>query len=256
MLKPLHLLARSVKQFAIGLGPAFAMALVCLAVQIGLWHVLMSRVLALFPTAPERSLEEILSDPGREPYWLHQAGDAAAYTTGLSVFFFFHALVALMLTAWLLNRHTGLHWLGVLRRAARGAGLVTCGAAVVFAVSYLIDDVFPATRYVRFDFTAAGMIAVWFGGTALLLPARLMGHEPTAATGLVRNTVIAGLALVPWFYVSEIVGAPIRHCRECGGFFEGIFVFLPVLGAYLFGLTVSSAAVSAAACMPADATRP
>jgi hypothetical protein len=137
----------------------------------------------------------------------------------------------------------------VLRRALRGAGLLTCGAAIVFAAAFFVDDVLPATRYVRFNFSAAAIVGVWLAATALLLPARLMGHEPDASSGFVRTTVIATLALVPWFYASEVLGAPLRHCHECGGFFEGAFVFWPLLGAYFLGLTVSSAAVSAAACM-------
>ncbi|HYR29681.1 MAG TPA: hypothetical protein VEU30_14530 [Thermoanaerobaculia bacterium] len=259
MEKPLRLLVHSLKQFAIGFGPAIAMAFVCLVLQIGAMKVVSYAWLPIASTIsaarPERSLDEMLSETlsnmGRVD-WYAQARDVIGSTLFLSVFFFFHALVALILTSWLLRRRAGFDRVRVLRRALRGAGLLSLGTAVVYGAAYFVDDVLPATRYVQFNFDTAAMVGIWFGGTALLLPARLMGHEPVAASGFLRNTLVAGLAMVPWFYASEVLGAPIRHCRECGGFFEGIFVFLPVLGFYLLGLTVSSAAVSAAACMPAE----
>ena len=186
-------------------------------------------------------------------WWRYQVAALIGHTAGKSILFFFHALVALLLTERLLRRRTGFDRTNVLRRAIRGTGLLTCGAAVVFAAAFVVDDVLPATRFLRFDFTAAATLAVWFGGTALLLPARVMGHEPATSSGLLRTTFIVALVLVPWFLVSELAGRPMRHCHECFGLFEGGIVSIPLLGAYLLGLTVSSAAVSAAACMPARA---
>jgi hypothetical protein len=213
----------------------------------------MSRVLvigwgAVAPEKPVRPLGYTGPWDWREDAWdsLYSALDA-------SVLFFFHALVALIVTAWLLRARAGFDLLRVLRRAVRGAGLLTCAAAVVFAAAYLVDDALPATRYVRFNFSAAAMVALWFGASALLLPARLMGHQPAAAAGFVRTTVLAALALLPWFHISEGLGAPLRHCYDnCGGMFFAGLDYLAFLGAYLLGLTVISAAVSAAACLPAE----
>ena len=256
MRKPLRLLAESLRQFAIGLGPALAMAFVGLAIHVVLMQLLFIGGQALFTPDPELTLDQILANLEEERDWRDDARDVSARTLGMSFFFFPHALVALILTSWLLRRRAGFDGIRVLRRALRGAALLSGATAVVYGAAYFVDDVFPATRYVRFNFDTAAMIGVWFAGTALLLPARLMGHEPVAASGFVKNTLVAALAMVPWFYASEVIGAPLRHCRECGGFFEGGCVFLPVLGAYLLGLTVSSAAVSAAACMRELPTAP
>jgi len=255
MLKPFRLLNDSLKNFAIGLGPAILMAFVCLALQIVVMNGITYAWLTISPPKAERSLDEMLNETlnsvGKVD-WREQARDVAASTIYMSVFFFFHALVALTLTSWLLRRLAGFERVRVLGRALRGAALLSVGMAVVYAAAYVVDDVLPATRYVRFNFTAAAMIGIWFGSTALLLPARLMGHKPATASGLLRTTLVVALVLVPWFFLSEIVGRPIRHCRECWGFFEGGIFTIPLLGAYLLGLTVSSAAVSAAACTPAE----
>jgi CubicO group peptidase (beta-lactamase class C family) len=249
MLKPLRLLFESLRQFAIGLGPAIVMAFVCLAIQHVLPNVVASGWTMFIPPEPPIDLDNLLNDIERYD-WRDDARQLLSHTAFVSTIFFFHVLVALILTAWLLRRQAGFDRLGVLGRAVQGACVLTLAAAVVFAAAYLADDLLRATRYLPFDFGAAAMIAVWFGGTALLLPARVMGHEPVAASGFLRNTLVATIALVPWFYASEVIGAPLRHCHECGGFFEGGCFFYPLLGAYLLGLTVSSAAVSAAACMP------
>ena len=248
---PIRLLGGSIKQFAIGLGPAFVMAFLCLAIQVGIAIVIHSAGNALFPPKPveDFDLGKLLL---QERDWRDMAAELMSHTLGLSFLFFFHALVALLLTAWLLRRYTKLDAARVSRRALRGAGLLTLAAAVIFAAGYALDHLLPATRYLRFDFSAVSLLAVWFGGTALILPARLMGHKPAAAEGFLKMTLTAMLVLVPWFYASEVLGAPLRHCRGCGGLFDGAIVFYPLLGAYLLGLTVSSAAVSAAACIPAE----
>ena len=252
MLKPVRLLFASLRQFAIGLGPAIVMAFACLFIQIALWKGLSFALIALFVPREEVPLEEMMNHAEHVGAydWRQDAAELFFHTGGVAAFFFFHALVALILTAWLLRRRAGFDRIRVLRRALWGAGLLTGAAALVFAAAYFVDNLLRATRDLSFDFKAAAVVAVWFLGTALLLPARVMGHQPVAASGLSRNTLIATMALVPWFYASEVLGAPLRHCHECGGFFEGAFVFYPLLGAYLLGLTVSSAAVSAAACMP------
>lgn len=250
MRKVFRLLNESLKQFALGLGPAILMAFVCLAVQIGL-PLVAGRILhAISPPEPPRGPLDFLEHPElqeRSSQWR----DLLGYTFMLSTLFFFHALVALVLTAWLLRRRTAFERGRVLRRALRGAALLTCAAAVVFAAAFTLTDILPVTRNVRFDFRALGMLGLWFAATALLLPARLMGYAPSAAPGFLQSTLVTTIVLVPWFYVSEIIGAPLRHCHECGGFFEGGLFFYPLLGAYLLSLTVSSAAISAAACMPA-----
>lgn len=250
MLKPFRLFDDSVKNFAVGLGPALLMAFVCLAIQLAVPMLLALAWNAIVPPTPPADFVQFMNGLFEPTDWRDGAVELLGYTVGKSILFFFHALVALILTAWLLRRSAGFNRMNLLRRALRGAGLFTCGAALVFAAGFLIDDLLPATRYIRFDFTAAATLAVWFGGTALLLPARLMGYEPATASGLLRTTLIVALVLVPWFFLSEIVGRPIRHCRECWGLFEGGLFSIPILGAYLLGLTVSSAAVSAAACMP------
>lgn len=254
MLKPIRLFGESLRQFAIGLGPAILMAFVCLAFQIvfprvvgPIWHT-------LFPSEPEpeQSVDEWLESLQHiEPSdWRDRAGELIDYTIPVSTLFFFHVLVALMLTAWLLRDRAGFAPGNALRRAVRGAAMFTCAAAVVFGAAYFVDNIHPATSSIRFNFKAAAIVAVWFGGSALLLPGRLMGFEPSAAPGFLRNTLFATMALVPWFYASEVLGAPLRHCRDCGGMLDGGLIYLSVLGAYWLGLTVSSAAVSAAACMP------
>lgn len=247
MLNPVRLFLRSLGQFARGAGPALVLAFLCLGVQYVLWETIVARLLALLPEKPSRPLEYT------GPYhWLEDIGDFYFDTLLTSFTFFFHALVALIVTSWLLRRRAGFERMPVLRRAVRGAASLTGAAAIVFAAAFFLDDVLPATRYVRFDFSAAGIVAVWLGATALLLPARLMGHEPAAAPGFVRTTAVATLAVVPWFYLSEIVGAPLRHCRDCGGTLDGGLFLSLTIAAYLFGLTVSSAAVSAAACIPME----
>jgi hypothetical protein len=249
MPKPIRLFFRSLLQFLRGFGPAFLLAWVCFAIQFG--DML---VPDLFPAPvesaePMKSLEERIFEPKD---WRDDVAHVMLYTRGFSGLFFFHALVALIVTAWLLRGPAGFAPLQVLPRALVGAIALTCGAAVVYAGANFLDDVYPATRYVKFDFSAAAMVALWFGGTALILPARLMGHQPSVASGWMKPTLIAAMALVPWFYASEVIGAPIRHCHDCGGFMDGGIFFYPLLGAYLLSLTVSSAAVSAAACMPME----
>jgi hypothetical protein len=255
MRKVFRLLNGSLKQFALGLGPAILMAFVCLAIQYVFPQVAGSAVLLFAPEpAPAPPL------PGPDDYnwnlelpgWRDQGRDLIGHTSMVSSLFFFHALVALILTAWLLRRREGFDRGTVLGRGILGAGVLTCGAAVVFAAAFVLSDILPATRYVHFNFGAFAMLALWFGSTALLLPARLMGYEPAAAPGFVQSTLITTIVLVPWFYVSEVVGAPLRHCHECGGFFEGGLFFWPLLGGYFLSLTVSSAAISAAACIPAE----
>jgi hypothetical protein len=246
MLTPIRLFLRSLKQFAAGLGPGLLLALLCLALQAGVAMGLASVEQTLVPATAAVSLV-----PGS---WSDQAGDLLVYTLAVSVFFFFHALTSLILTAWLLRCRAPFALIRVLRRAARGAGLLTGAAAVLIAVSFFLDDILPATRYVKFPFGAAVTLALWFGGTVLLLPARLMGHEP-ATPGFGQTTLATAITLVPWFFASEVLGAPLRRCHDCAGLFDGGIVFYPLLGAYLLGLTVSSAAVSAAACMP-TATKP
>lgn len=258
MLKPVRLLFESLQQFALGIGPGIVMAFVCLAIQVAdsipySWLVSSPPAPAPAPAPDfdEEWLNNIINNAGRVD-WREAVDEVASHTTFMAGSFFFHALVALMLTSWLLRRRAGFDRERVLRRALLGAGLLTVGMAVVYAAAYAVDNVLPATRYVRFNFDVAAMIGIWFGCTALLLPARLMGHEPAIASGWLKPTLIAAIALLPWFFVSEIVGRPLRHCRECGGFFEGGLVFWPLLGGYLLSLTVASAAVSAAACLPAD----
>jgi hypothetical protein len=252
--KPFRLLDDSIKQFALGLGPGMAMAFACLAIQVFLLYVLPAMAgsvwHAFFPPEPRPDPFDFLHRLGEARDWRDRAGDLFGHTLAVSTFFFFHALVALMLTAWLLRKRAGFDRDTVLRRALRGAGLLTCAAAVLFAAAFALGDLLPATRFQHFPFVTAAMLSLWFGVTALLLPARLMGHEPATASGRLRTTLVAAIVLLPWFFVSEVVGAPLRNCHECAGLFEGGVVFYPRLGAYLLLLTVSSAAVSAAACMP------
>ncbi|HEY0141836.1 MAG TPA: hypothetical protein VGF48_13135 [Thermoanaerobaculia bacterium] len=247
MLKPLRLFLRSLGQFARAVVAAVIMALVCLTIQLVLLPLLIDIWMAIVPAKPVRPFVYI------GPFdWRDEVPDSLFSTIGASVVFFFHALVALMATAWLLRSRAGFDPMPLLRRAIRGAALLACGAAIVFAAAFLLDDVLPATRYIRFDFSAAALVALWFGTTVLLLPARLMSYQPAVASGLARTTVISTLAALPWFYLSEIFGAPLRHCRDCGGTMDGgLFLYL-MIAAYLFGLTVSSAAISAAACIPME----
>ncbi|HEX6095339.1 MAG TPA: hypothetical protein VF432_03360 [Thermoanaerobaculia bacterium] len=253
-MKPFRLLDDSIKQFGLGLGPGIVMAFACLAIQVFLLFVLPTLAgsvwHAFFPPEPPPDPMGFLNRLGEARGWRDQARDLFGYTLAVSMLFFFHALVALVLTAWLLRKRVGLDRHTVLRRALHGAATLTCAAAVVFATAFALDDLLPATRFLDFPFGAAGMLALWFGATALLLPARLMGHEPVTTAGRLRTTLVAAIALLPWFFVSEMVGGPLRNCHECAGLFEGAIVFYPRLGAYLLFLTVSSAAVSAAACMP------
>ena len=242
---PIRLFIRSLGQFAIGLGPAVLMAFLCLAIQAALWMVAIDAWDAIFPPEPfhpERLLE--LDD------WRDHTRDVFIDTASISVFFFFHALVALILTAWLLRRPVGLNR-AAFGRAVRGAGVLTAAVAAVLAPLTLLS----VTRDVSFDLEVV-LVALWFGGTALVLPARLMGYEPVAAPGLPRTTMVTALALLPWFFASEVVGAPLRNCHDCWGMMDGGIVTIPLVGAYLLGLTVSSAAVSAAACMPARPWQP
>jgi hypothetical protein len=250
ILKVARLLNDSLKQFVVGLIPGFVLALICVGIQYlpmvvsGVW-------VAYHPPQPASSHGlDFLNDAGGYG-WRSDARALAGHTIAQSILFFFHALVALVLTSWLLRKRAGFDAMPVLRRAMRGAAVITCAAAVVYAAGFFIDDVLPATRYIRFDFTAAAVVVVWFAGSALLLPARLMGHEPYIESGLLKNTIVAAIALLPWLYMSELLGKPLRRCDDCGNLFEGGIFFWISLGAYLLGLTVSSAAVSAAACMPA-----
>ncbi|HEY0158469.1 MAG TPA: hypothetical protein VGF28_14395 [Thermoanaerobaculia bacterium] len=238
--KPFRLLGESMQQFAIGLGPAIVMAFACVAFQLTVLRTIGFVSQVLSPPKPQGDPLAFLNDPPRHD-WQTQAADLFQSTTAVSIFFFFHALVALVLTAWLLRKHAAFDGRQVLRRALRGAAMLTGAAALVSAAASLLGDVFPTTL---------ALLAFWFACTALLLPARLMGHAPPP--GLLKSTLTAAIALVPWLLVSELAGARLRNCRECGGLFEGGIVFYPLLGAYLLGLTVSSAAVSAAACMLDD----
>jgi hypothetical protein len=249
MLKPFRLLDDSVRNFAAGFGPGLLLAFVCLAIQWWAVPIIMAPVAAILPPDPEppqQDFDAFLKGLFEKEYdWRDDARALAGSTVGASTLFFFHALVALILTSWLLRRSAGFDRVRVLRRALRGAAVLTGGAAIVFAAAFLVDDFLPATRYLRYDFGADAMVVLWFGGTALLLPARLMGHQP--APGWRRTTSVVALVLLPWFFLSELFGRPLRHCYDCGGFFEGGLFLYPLLGAYLLGLTVSSAAVSAAA---------
>ncbi|HEX9984176.1 MAG TPA: hypothetical protein VGF69_12990 [Thermoanaerobaculia bacterium] len=251
MLKVFRLLNQSLKQFALGFGPAILMAFVCLAIQIVVPQVAGFVLQAISPPEPPRGPLDFIRN-AEAPDARDQARDLFGYTLMVSTMFFFHALVALILTAWLLRRRAGFARGKVLRRALRGAGLLTCAAALVFAAAFALSDLLPATRDVRVDFRAFAMLALWFGATALLLPARLMGYAPATAPGFLQTTLITTVVLVPWFFVSEIVGAPLRHCRDCGNLFEGGLLFWLMLGGYLLSLTVSSAAISTAACLPAE----
>jgi len=245
MLNPVRLFVRSLGQFARGLAPGLVLAFACLAIQIALVTVVVAGREAVAPSTTAMRYEPTGPYDSRDD--VRRVVVPMLY---VSIPFFFHALVALLVTAWLLRRRAGFDRMQALRRAARGAALLTGVSAVIFAAAFFVDDVLPATRFIRFNFSAAAIMGVWFAATALLLPARLMGHRPAFATGVVRPTIVAAIAVLPWFHLSEIMGMPLRHCHECGGFFEGVIFFLPLLGAYLLGLTVSSAAVSAAACMP------
>lgn len=222
-MKPVPLFLRSLAQFAFGLGPAMLLALVCLAIQLGLLTAV-ARLEALVP---------------RE--WSMRGNDVLLQTVWVAVPFFFHVLVVLLVTAWLLRKSAPLSARGVFRRALRGAALATPVAAVLFAVAFVAMDRTDAATYSA----ALVVIALWFVATTLVLPARLMGHEPAAPS---RWPV--AIALLPWLFASEIVGAPLRNCGDCWGLFDGGVFTIPLLAAYLFGLTLSSAAVSAAACLP------
>lgn len=255
MMKPFRLLNDSLKNFAIGLAPAMVMALVCVAIQVFIAHIVPTMAISVWhlfvPPEPAPDPFEFMNRLG-EPDARNEVGSVIGPTVFLSFLFFFHALVALILTAWLLRGRARFDRLAVLRRAARGAGVLTCAAAVLFGVAVFLSDVLSATRHVSFPFWSAAMLTLWFGSTALLLPARLMGHESVASSGVLRTAFIVSLVLVPWFFLSELLGNPIRNCHGCGGMFDGGCVFYPMLAAYLLGLTVSSAAVSAAACMPVE----
>jgi len=249
MSKPLRLLGESIQQFAIGLVPAIVMAFACVAIQLALWKVLGFVSEAVFPPEPQTDTLAFLDDPGRYG-WRARLTELLQYSAFVSIFFFFHTLVALILTAWLLRRHARFEDLKVLRRALRGAVILTGAAALVSVAASVFGDILPATRDLRLNFGPLSLLALWFALTALLLPARLMGFQPPP--GLLKNTVTAAIALVPWLLVSEIVGVRLRNCRECAGPFEGGIVFYPLLAAYLLSLTVASAAVSAAALITAS----
>lgn len=244
---PLRLFGESLRQFAIGFLPAMVLAFACVAIQYSVPILLGSVWHTFVAPKPQPNIHDFLNSLGQVDA-RDRLHDLIGRTSMVSILFFFHALVALLVTAYLLRRRSGFDRVAVLRRAARGAGILTCAAAVVLGAAFVLDDILPATRFASFNFGAAAMLTLWFAATALLLPARLMGHVPAVASGFLRTTLIVTLTLVPWFYASELLGAPLRHCRECGGLFEGGCFFYPLLGAYLLGLTVSSAAVSAAAC--------
>lgn len=257
MLKPLRLLGESLKQFTIGLLPATLLAFLCLAIQVAAGWGAINAIAAI--VAPEPALHPDLDvmiqrAMERERDWQYDARQLLGYTLQVSLLFFFHVIVALIVTSWLIYRPHGLHpvtvFRGVFRRAVRGTFLLTGAAAVAFGTSYFFDNVYWPTQGIKFDFKSAAIVAVWFGFTALLLPARVMGHKPVAAREFLPMTLIATIALVPWFYASEVLGAPLRHCWDCGNILLGGLDFWVFQGIYWLGLTVSSAAVSAAACLP------
>jgi hypothetical protein len=240
---PLRLFIRSLQQFAIGLAPALVLAFICLTIQVVLGTLAVKAWDAVFPPEPF-SVDRIFEPED----WRDTAADGIVSIVLSSVVFFFHVLVVMIVTAGLLRRPSGLDAV-ILRRAVRGAGILTAIAAAVFLTVDMLPFLIPAVARLHVDLSAIAMLGIWFGFTALLLPARLLGYQPAAASGFRKTTSVTAIAVLPWFLISELVGKPLRNCYECWGFFEGGLFTYPLLGAYLLGLTVSCAAVSAAACM-------
>jgi len=190
---------------------------------------------------------------------------------------YLHVWFVLTMTGWLLRERSGVNPLyRIAGRTAASAGIVTAtlvialwaGSAALANVAattgqsaywngFLTYNEYSGWSVMGRQVWSAIWIPIWTIAILLDLPARIVaGHnkrkEPLGPT-LIRRAV----AIAPWLVLVAVLGWPSQVCEgECWGMFEGGIVMMPIFGAYLFTLSLSCAAISAASRTPPKSNEP
>ncbi|HEV7692871.1 MAG TPA: hypothetical protein VGO52_18700 [Hyphomonadaceae bacterium] len=253
--QPFRRLELGAELFVRGLPRAFVLAIACAALQLLIVPAL-TRVLFDF----------------RGP--LAIIGAAA----NLSALLFFHVWFVLFMTGWHLRGATARTQKAIAIRSLAFAIPVTAVLMLIpygfllasenLQVGYSLDD--PGTGdmafaggVVTYSQQASGFvmfgrqlwsaiwIVVWAAAILSDLPALVMAGPRQEPEPVWRRWLLRLIAMAPWLLLALALGWPSQTCTgECWGLFEGGIVMIPIFGAYLFVLSTSCAALSAASRLP------